>query len=131
MILNRKDSFEVAMRDLLLAVLLTGISFHVVGCQGPHGGDATRSREAITYYDRGVALHKRGELDGAIAEYRAALRLNPNDVDAHYNLQIALQKLGSKAEAREEFTEVQQLLPDTPPDQKKIELVRQRLRELE
>jgi tetratricopeptide (TPR) repeat protein len=131
MILNRKDSFEVAMRDLLLAVLLTGFSFHVVGCQGPYGGDATRSREAITYYDRRVALHKRGEPDGAIAEFRTALRLDPNDVNAHYNLGIALQKLGSKAEAREEFTEVQRLLPDTPPDQKKIELVRQGLRELE
>jgi tetratricopeptide (TPR) repeat protein len=131
MILNRKDSFEVAMRDLLLAVLLTGFSFLVVGCQGPPGGDATRSREAITYYDRGVALHKRGELDGAIAEYRTALRLDPNDVNARYNLGVVLQKLGRKAEVREEFTEVQRLLPDTPAEQKKIERVRQRLRELE
>ena len=34
----------------------------------------------------GTALHNKGDREGAMAEYRAALRLNPNEVNARYNL---------------------------------------------
>ena len=119
------------MRSFLLAVLLTGLSLQAVGCAGTQGGAATSSQDAGTCYKRGVELYGKGDLAGAIAEYRTALRLAPNFPAAHYNLGIELQQLGRKAEAREEFTEVQRLVPNTPANQQKIEQVRQRLRELE
>ena len=36
----------------------------------------------------------KGDMDGAIAEYREALRLNPNNDMAHYNLGLALEHKG-------------------------------------
>ena len=38
----------------------------------------------------GMALAKKGDLDGAIAEYRKALRLNPKNEEAHALLGVAL-----------------------------------------
>jgi tetratricopeptide (TPR) repeat protein len=46
--------------------------------------------DAAAHYNLGVALSNKGDLDGAIAEWREALRLNPNYGDAHYNLGVAL-----------------------------------------
>ena len=46
------------------------------------------------HYNLGVALGSKGDLDGAIAEYREALRLNPNNDEAHVNLGVALGQQG-------------------------------------
>jgi len=43
----------------------------------------------------GIALRHRGALEGAIAEYRTALRLNPNDASAYDNLGVALYDTGA------------------------------------
>ena len=43
-------------------------------------------------YNRAVTLHKSGDLAGAIAGYRAVLRLNPKDENAKFNLQKALEE---------------------------------------
>ena len=40
--------------------------------------------DAAAHVNLGNALDHKGDLDGAIAEYREALRLNPKDVVAHY-----------------------------------------------
>jgi Flp pilus assembly protein TadD len=48
----------------------------------------------MAHNNLGVALGKKGELDGAIAEYREVLHLNPKDEDAHNNLGVALGKNG-------------------------------------
>lgn len=40
------------------------------------------------------ALEGKGDVDGEIAEYRTALRPDPNNVQAHYNLGYALAKKG-------------------------------------
>ena len=42
------------------------------------------------HYNRGVALQQKGDVDGAIAEYREALRSNPNNEEAHAGLGLAL-----------------------------------------
>lgn len=41
------------------------------------------------YYNFGNALFKGGKLDGAIESYKQALRLNPQDIDAKINLELA------------------------------------------
>ena len=42
----------------------------------------------------GMALAKKGDLDGAIAEFREALRLNPRNENAHVNLGVTLGRKG-------------------------------------
>src|SRR5262249_49066993 len=119
------------VRSLILAVLLTGFSLQVVECIGVQPSTATGSDDATTHFNRAVELHKKGNLYGAITEYRTALRLNPNEVEAHYNLGNALKALGRQADAREEFKKALGLLRDTPANQYKIKQVKQRIRELE
>src|SRR5205085_1454398 len=40
------------------------------------------------------ALEKKGDLDGALAAFKEAVRLNPNDATAHNNLGFALKRKG-------------------------------------
>jgi Flp pilus assembly protein TadD len=79
----------------------------------------------------GVLLHEEGDLDGAIAAHRTALRLKPDDAEAHYNLGVALRAQGRRREAAREFREYLRLAPDTPANGHYIEQVRAFVRELE
>ena len=46
------------------------------------------------HFDLGDALYKMGNLDGAIAEYRTAIRLNPDYAKGHFYLGLALSNKG-------------------------------------
>ena len=87
--------------------------------------------DADAHTNLGNELGRKGDLEGAITEYRAALRLAPNHVDAHTNLGVALKSLGRKAEAKGEFQQALKLLERVPGTQKKVEDVRQQLRDVE
>ncbi|MBI2189001.1 MAG: tetratricopeptide repeat protein [Acidobacteria bacterium] len=54
---------------------------------------------AGTHNVLGLALAERGALDQAIAEFRRALDLDPNDAPGHWHLGAALAELGVPAEA--------------------------------
>lgn len=45
------------------------------------------------YYNLGNAQFQLGDSRGAIRSYTSALRLNPTDIDAKYNLELAFEKL--------------------------------------
>jgi tetratricopeptide (TPR) repeat protein len=61
-------------------------------------------------FNLGCALRATpGRLDEAILHYREALRLNPNYVEAHYNLGKAMEALGRSPEAAAEFEEALRL----------------------
>jgi tetratricopeptide (TPR) repeat protein len=48
--------------------------------------NSTAERQnAVSYFDRGFAKQKKGDLDGAIADYIQAIKLNPKDVSAYNN----------------------------------------------
>lgn len=53
------------------------------------------SRPGVTpirsHYNRAVYHHQRGDLDGAIADYRRAVREDPADTSAWFNLGVALE----------------------------------------
>ena len=51
-------------------------------------------KNADMHNDLGVVLHQKGDLTNAIPSYRTAISLNPNDVDAHYNLALAFRTNG-------------------------------------
>ena len=85
------------MNSNRITVLLLGV-FTILT---PACSDSARSistQDVSTYrddvehhFEQGFALQNIGELEGAIAEYRAALRLNPSHAKAHYNLRVVLQ----------------------------------------
>ena len=54
---------------------------------------------------------KRGELGEAIKHYREALRINPDFVDAHYNLGTAMSKRGELGEAIKHYQEALRINP--------------------
>jgi Flp pilus assembly protein TadD len=47
-------------------------------------------QDANANYNRGNALYGEGDLEGAIREFREALRSKPEDPEVHYNLGLAL-----------------------------------------
>jgi protein O-GlcNAc transferase len=61
--------------------------------------------------NRGMAKLQKGDLPGAIAELKDAVRLAPQLARAHYQLGLALRKHGAVAEARAHFATAQQLAP--------------------
>ena len=51
-----------------------------------------KSEQAAAWYNKGVALQNNKKLPDCIEAYKKALRLNPADEDARFNLQKALQQ---------------------------------------
>ena len=115
------------MRSTIARVLLI-LWVTATGC--PLGSPQRNTDEAITHVKQGRDLYREGDLDGAIAEYRTALRLDPAHISAHNNLGTALHARGKTPDTTEQSTEVLRLLPDTPADQNDLGFVRQQVREL-
>ncbi len=66
---------------------------------------------AYIHYNLGNAQFKSGNFGRAIESYKYALRLNPQDTDAQYNLTLAQQLL----KQQEDFAQQQQPNKDAPP----------------
>jgi serine/threonine-protein kinase len=66
-------------------------------------GAALRPRSVFAVEKLASTLEKAGQLDAAVAERRAALRLNPEDAQAHYNLSQMLYRRAKPAEALAEL----------------------------
>jgi Flp pilus assembly protein TadD len=73
--------------------------------------EALRPTHADTHYRLGFALGQKADLDGAIQEYRKALRLNPAHADTHYRLGAALDQNAELDGAIQEFREMLRLDP--------------------
>jgi tetratricopeptide (TPR) repeat protein len=56
-----------------------------------------------------------GKLPEAVAQYEQALRSRPDYVEAHFNLGLALEKLGRATEAIEQYKHALELRPDFAP----------------
>ena len=65
----------------------------------------------IANYNLGVALCDRGQVDEAIAQYLAALKVRPDYVDARFNLGVALASLGRLDDAVVVYRQVLELEP--------------------
>jgi tetratricopeptide (TPR) repeat protein len=57
----------------------------------------------------------KGDVAGAIASFREAVRLAPESAEAHFQLALALRKQGARAEARQHFEEAHRLAPWLEP----------------
>jgi len=67
--------------------------------------------DAAAHYRFGNALRDKGDLDRAVAEYREAVRLDPEHTDAHYSLGLVLYLTGAPEEAVAEYREMLRLHP--------------------
>ena len=54
--------------------------------------------QAQGYYNLGNAQVQLNDIEGAIRSYKSALRLNPSDLDAKHNLELALERLEQKSQ---------------------------------
>ena len=54
--------------------------------------------QAQGYYNLGNAQIQLDEIEGAIRSYKSALRLNPADLDAKHNLELALERLEQQSQ---------------------------------
>ncbi len=71
-----------------------------------------RPQNARARVNLGLALKKKGDLDGAARSYRHALEINPNHSRAHRNLGLVLRDQGHLEEAIAEFESALRLDPD-------------------
>src|SRR5260370_33144389 len=69
------------------------------------------AQTAQSYRQRAIELSRNKSWDQAIASYRKALDLEPNDADTHYNLALALKYRGDAKQAVEEFEAALRLKP--------------------
>ncbi len=54
--------------------------------------------QAQGYYNLGNAQVQLNDIEGAVRSYKSALRLNPRDLDAKHNLELALERLEQKSQ---------------------------------
>ena len=69
-------------------------------------------KDAVKAFNEGVDLYKKGNIEGAIAKYREAIRLKPGYAEAHNNLGMALGEKGETEEEIKEHREAIRLKPD-------------------
>ena len=89
----------------------------VVGCAGhrhqeqvlpPPAGAEPAGRMGVEQGNRFFAAH---QWEAAKKEYEGALEIQPSLAEAHYNLGLALMRLGDPNEARHHFLEAANLAP--------------------
>ena len=68
------------------------------------------SDKAQDHLSKGMVLAENGDLNGAIVEYRKALKINPDFAAAHNNLGLALVKLKDVDGAIAEFREAMRVV---------------------
>jgi tetratricopeptide (TPR) repeat protein len=94
-------------------------------------GIAKDSKENIVksaaHYNNGVIKTKQKDLEGSIEDYKDALRLNPDDMEARENLQKALLELKQKQKQQQQDQQ-QNKNPQSNINKKQAE---QKLKELE
>lgn len=101
--LYRQDKFEEAAQQYLNSSV----------------AENNPEKQAKAYYNMGNALLKAEKYQESVEAYKKALRINPNDEDARYNLSYAMQKL------KQQQQQQQQQNKDQKQDQQKQEQQKQ------
>ncbi len=83
-----------------------------------NSGASMKSPEerAETYYNAGNSLYRSNKFQEAVEAYKHSLKLNPNDDDTRYNLQMARAKLKQQEQQKQQKKDQKQ---DQKQDQKK------------
>jgi tetratricopeptide (TPR) repeat protein len=93
---RRKREMTAVLAGFTAAMLgMTVLWSHMKGLYLAHSS-------SNTHYNLGFALAQRDNYDGAIAEYRKAIALEPDDADARYNLDRLLRVVPREKDAADE-----------------------------
>lgn len=68
---------------------------------------------AVEFHKRGTAYYARKHYESAVADFKRAIELDENMVDAHYSLGMVLKAIGRKEEAAAAFQKVVDLVTPT------------------
>jgi Ca-activated chloride channel family protein len=60
------------------------------------------------FYNLGNNFYQQQQMDGAVEAYKESLRLNPDDLDAKYNLELALQQQEQQSQEQQQEEEQQE-----------------------
>src|SRR5260370_12666627 len=104
-------AITVAVRNKNLALATLILAF------APFAGaqSAMSNANPSAHFQSAVALEHTGDVDGAIAEYRLAIKDAPNHADSHYNLGRLLEMAKRDHDAAiAEYREALRLRPDDP-----------------
>ena len=105
---------------LLVVILVVGLAGSLAIFRGKNKTAAAPSvpnvvappNDAAAHNNLAGSLLQKGDLDGAIAEYRESLRQSPQDPETHYALAGVLEKKGQHDTALTEYRETLRLQPD-------------------
>ena len=74
------------------------------GKVGHHSEDQVKtSNSATDYYNRGLAKHRLGQYEAAIADYDNTIRLEPDHLNTYYDRGLAKKKLGQTSGAEQDW----------------------------
>lgn len=79
---------------------------------------ASKADQASSWYNKGVALQNKKQLPECIDAYKHALRLNPEDEEARFNLQKALQQQQQEQQKKPQDNKDKKPPKDDPSKQK-------------
>ncbi len=68
--------------------------------------------DAVSLNISGDNLYQQGDIDGAVREYKTAIKLDPSDINIHNSLGVCYGILGDYAKALKEFNQALKLDPD-------------------
>ena len=101
---TRRKTTRAASVAAVVAILLGNLACGSNRGQQPDDEDA--------HLKRGVDLGAQGNLDGAAAEFRSAIRIKPDYADAHHNLGLVMQTQGKLQEASDAYRAAIGIQPD-------------------
>jgi Flp pilus assembly protein TadD len=118
--LKKKGAMRFWIGRIFLILCVTAM-----GCAT--GSYRANTDEALSHFKHGQDLERKGDFDRAMAEYRTALRLDPNHVDAHTNLGNELMRKGDVEEAIAEYRTALRLDPNHVNARSNLGIVLQKL----
>ncbi len=102
-------------------LVLLGLVLVVAGCAGPEKKDAKAAltlkapsgtpAAAVAAVEEGNKLFAQGQWAQAQAQYEAAIKVQPELAEAHYDLALTLDRQGHKKEATAHYKEAANLAP--------------------
>ncbi len=94
-----------------LCALAAGVLLGVVSCGRPHSAEIPKSSDGVDHYNRAMEAIGAEQWEDAVQELRQAVRLDPKDAAAHFQLGYAYRELKRYPEAAEEFQQAIRLEP--------------------